>query len=145
MIIYGAGGHAKVVMSCILANNEVVTAIFDDDESKTNILGKAVIGRYDPFLFPDDLILIAIGDNGIRRTISRKVSHGFGNIIHPTSLIEQNVRLGHGTMVFHGSIVQSSSVIGNHVIINTGARIDHDCNIGDFVHIAPGAVLCEYR
>jgi len=142
MIIYGAGGHAKVVTSCMLANHQVFTAIFDDDESKTNILGKAVIGRYDPFLFPDDLIVIAIGNNLIRRSISQKVRHGFGNIIHPSSLIEQDVRLGHGIVVFHGSIIQSCSSIGNHVIINTGARIDHDSKIGDFVHIAPGAVLC---
>lgn len=142
MVIYGAGGHAKVIVSCIHASNQLVTAVFDDDDSKISIPGKTVISKYDPSIFSDEHIVIAIGNNQIRRKISQSISHRFGNVIHPSSLVEKDVQLGLGTVVFHGSIIQCVTKIGNHVIINTGARIDHDCSIGDFVHIAPGAVLC---
>jgi sugar O-acyltransferase (sialic acid O-acetyltransferase NeuD family) len=142
MIIYGAGGHAKVVLSCIMAMHQAVTAVFDDDESKKSISGKTVSGRYDSSIFPQELLIIAIGDNKLRRFISQKVSHHFGNVVHPSALIDTSVGMDQGSVVVQGCIIQSSVTIGRHVIVNTAARIDHDCKIEDFVHIAPGAVLC---
>lgn len=142
MIIYGAGGHARVVISCLRTNREPVRVIFDDDDSKTSLSGIIVTGSYDSYLFPDDLLVIAIGNNETRRLISHKVIHRFGQVFHPSALIENDVAIGPGTVVLHGAIIQSGSILGKHVIINTAAKIDHQCSLSDYVHIAPGAILC---
>ena len=137
MLIYGAGGHAKVIISCVNASGDSVQAIFDDDLSK-----KEISKSYDPILFGDKSIIIAIGNNNIRRTIAQKISHHFGNVIHPTAIIDKSVLIEEGTVILHESILQAGTVIAKHVIINTRVSIDHDCHIADFVHIAPGVILC---
>lgn len=142
MLIYGAGGHAKVIISCVTASGDSIQAVFDDDVSKKEISKIVISGSYDPILFSDKPIIIAIGDHNIRRKIAQKISHHFGNVIHPTAIIDKSVFIDKGTVVMHGSILQADTVIGKHVIINTHVTIDHDCHIADFVHLAPGVILC---
>ncbi|HEV7381811.1 MAG TPA: acetyltransferase [Dyadobacter sp.] len=142
MLIYGAGGHARVLISCLTANNIPVTAIFDDDLSKDQISGYKVNGGYNPDQYQNQQIFIAIGNNALRHQIAQRVSHAFGIQAHPSALIDKSVTVGPGTVLLHGSIIQTGSQIGEQVIINTGARVDHDCRIGDYVHIAPGCTLC---
>ena len=37
MYLYGASGHAKVIIDILRANNETIEALFDDNESVQNI------------------------------------------------------------------------------------------------------------
>ncbi|MCB9211121.1 MAG: acetyltransferase [Ignavibacteriales bacterium] len=142
MLLYGASGHAKVVIDCLESQNINITAIFDDDLNKKALLSYDVIGKYSEHLFPDDEIIISIGDNGIRKKVSEVIKHKFGNARHISASVSKNVNIGLGTVIFHKSILQSSVQVGKHVIINTAASIDHDCIIEDFVHISPNATLC---
>ena len=142
MLLYGAGGHGKVVLSCILAGNNPVHAIFDDHPDKAELMGIPVYGRYNPDLFKTESILIAVGDNKLRRLISQKVRHTFGIVRHPSAFTDPDVLIHTGSILLHGSIIQTGSVIGQHVIVNTHVSVNHDCVIGDFVHLAPGVVLC---
>lgn len=141
MLIYGAGGHAKVIISCILANQNTIDSIFDDNPERKEIHGMEITGLYDPAVFPDCKLIIAIGDNLIRRKISNQIKHNFGIIIHPSCIVDKSVKIGEGTVVLHNAVLQADSVIGRHVIINTSVSVDHDCIIGDFVHLAPGVIL----
>lgn len=141
MLIYGAGGHAKVIISAILAHEITINAIFDDDSSRKEIYKIATSGNYNPAIFPDDTLIIAIGDNTIRKQISKYIKHQFGEIIHPSASVDKSVQIGQVTCILHHAVVQADSIIGQHVIINTSASIDHDCVIHDFVHIAPGVIL----
>jgi sugar O-acyltransferase (sialic acid O-acetyltransferase NeuD family) len=141
MLLYGAGGHAKVIISAILANQIPVNAIFDDNPNTKEIYRIATSGNYNPSLFPDEKLIISIGENNIRKKISQIIQHPFGNIIHPTATVDQSVTVGEGTCVLHHAVVQAGSVLGRHVIINTSASVDHDCVIHDFVHIAPGVIM----
>ena len=142
MLIFGAGGHAKVIISCLEASGEKIEAIFDDDLSKTEISGYFLAGQYNPDILQDQAIIIAIGNNLIRSQIARKVYHQLGKVFHPSCIIDRTAKIGDGTVVLQGSIIQADSVIGNHVIVNTKASIDHDCKISDYVHIAPGVTIC---
>ena len=142
MLIYGASGHAKVIIDCLEASKILIDGIFDDNIELESLLEYKVLGIYDARFLKEAEIVIAIGNNNIRKKLSKMISHKFGKIIHPTALIQRNVVIGEGSVIFHNSIVQSSSQIGNHVIINTKASIDHDCIIGNFAHIAPNATLC---
>ncbi|RCR68363.1 acetyltransferase [Larkinella punicea] len=142
MLLYGASGHAKVIISCLQGNQTDVEAIFDDDVRKKELLNVPVIGPYRADYETNNQLIIAIGDNAIRCRLAQRISHAYGVSVHPSAQIDPGVKLGEGCVVLHGSILQVDTLIGNHVIINTGASVDHDCMVGNFVHIAPGAVLC---
>lgn len=142
MLLYGAGGHAGVVAAIARDCGKEIKAFFDDDLNKVEFSGIPNLGKYNPELFVNEPVFIAIGNSTVRRHISRQVAHRFTYLIHPSALVDQTVVPGNGTVIMHGCIVQTGSKIGNHVIVNSGAIIDHECIVADFVHIAPGAVLC---
>jgi hypothetical protein len=75
VIVFGAGGHAKVVVSTLMAAGIPVDAIVDDDRGKW---GKRILGI--PVTGPDparDLRgrrgIIAIGDNRTRQDFEKRL------------------------------------------------------------------------
>ena len=68
MYLYGAGGHASVIIDILKANNIEVRAVIDDNPLLTSIDGLPVIC---PSLNISPLI-ISIGDNSIRKAIAEK-------------------------------------------------------------------------
>ncbi|GAB3930254.1 acetyltransferase [Larkinella terrae] len=142
MLLYGASGHAKVIISCLHASRTSVEAIFDDDLRKESLLTIPVIGPYQTDYESNAPLIVAVGDNAIRHRLTQTVRHPYGIAIHPSAQVDSSVQIGAGSVVLHGAILQADTRIGSHVIINTGASVDHDCAVGDFAHVAPGAVLC---
>lgn len=142
MIIYGAGGHGRVILDCILSLGDEIPLIFDDDPEKNSFMGIEVHNHYSGIMHQHDKIIIAIGDNMIRKRVSERIEHRPGSLAHGSAVISPFAQIGEGTVVLQGAIIQAGAVIGRHVIVNTGARIDHDCMIGDYSHVGPGAVLC---
>jgi sugar O-acyltransferase (sialic acid O-acetyltransferase NeuD family) len=142
MILYGASGHAKVIISCLRATQQSILGIFDDDLSKHDLWQIPVVGAYRADFMPAELLIIAIGYNHIRQKIAAMIRHDFGRVIHPSAVVDASVQVGAGAVIFHQSIIQADAQIGQHAIVNTAASIDHDCVIEDFVHIAPKATLC---
>ncbi|MCE7073437.1 acetyltransferase [Dyadobacter sp. CY327] len=141
MLIYGAGGHAKIIISLLRDAGFEIHAIFDDDPVGKTCAGFSV-SNYDPGLQSAQPLILAIGNNMIRKKLAAEVSHGFANAFHPSSLIAPDVQFGYGNAVLHRAVIQTDTNIRNHCIVNTGALIEHECRISDFVHIGPGAVLC---
>ncbi|MET7255619.1 acetyltransferase [Dyadobacter fermentans] len=142
MLIYGAGGHAKVAASILSACGKRVVGLFDDYWQDVEWTGPCVPVAYDPLLMQNEKLIIAIGNNSVRRQIAGRVAHPFGTAIHPTAIVDRSVRLGQGVVVVHRAVIQVDCWIGNHVIVNTAAVVDHECIVGDFAHVGPGAVLC---
>ena len=138
MYLYGASGHAKVIIDILKANHESIEALFDDDESLTHLLDY-------PVLRPSEVrgpLIISIGSNNIRQKIAESLNVTFGRSFHPSSIISDETEIGEGTVVMQGAIIQSDVRIGRHCIINTGASVDHECVIKDYVHISPHCTLC---
>lgn len=142
MLIYGAGGHAKVVASILSACEEQVMGLFDDYWQNVKWPSPCVPVAYDPLLMQNEKLIIAIGNNFMRRQIAGKVEHSFGTAIHPTAIVGHSVRLGQGVVVVHRAVIQADCWIGDHVIVNTAGIVDHECVVGNFAHVGPGAVLC---
>lgn len=142
MLIYGAGGHAKVVASILSACGEQVMGLFDDDWQNVKWPGRCVPTAYDPLLMQNEKLIIGIGNNFTRRRIAGNVVHSFGTAVHPAAIVDRSARLGEGVVVVHRAIIQADCWIGDHVIANTAAIIDHECIVGDFAHVGPAAVLC---
>ena len=47
MLIYGASGHGKVIISALESQNETITGIFDDDLTKKSLDEITLMGKYD--------------------------------------------------------------------------------------------------
>lgn len=139
-VIYGAGGHAKVVGDALLSDGNKIYTFIDNNKTGDylNIQLNKNLSNLD-FQYKS---IIAIGDNVVRKKLSLSLQTRFGTIKHSSALVSDSVLVGEGSMVLHQSVVQIGSSVGKHVIINTKASIDHDCFIDNFVHIAPGSVLC---
>lgn len=139
--LYGASGHALVIMDIVHANKIAIGLLYDDNP-KTNDIDGIKIERPTQNNITGPLI-IAIGDNNIRKRIASSVNVEFcQGIAHPSAILSPKASIGPGTVVMQGAIVQSNARIGAHCIINTGASVDHECVIDDFVHISPHATLC---
>lgn len=141
IIVYGGGGHARVVLDCLQDRGVVVQAVVDSKYTG-DLLGVPRWKELPPDLSPGTGCVVAIGDNDVRRRVSESLSLSFVNAIHQSSIISKHARVGRGCMILHNTIVQAAAVIGDHVIINTAAQVDHDCVVGDFAHLAPGSILC---
>ena len=81
MYLYGASGHAKVIIDILRANNEKLEALFDDNEAIDSLLNYPVL-RSSEVRGP---LIISIGDNGIRRKIAESLHATFGNAFHPSA------------------------------------------------------------
>lgn len=142
VIFIGAGGHAKVLASILEVTAFELIAIFDPDKTKERFFGVKNEGDYSTNAHPEAKLLIAIGDNSIRKKISQSISHEFAQAIHPSAQIDRLVQLGQGVQVMPSVVINRATKIGHHCIVNSNATVEHDCTIADFVHIAPGATIC---
>lgn len=138
--LFGASGHAKVVMDIIRAQGDDVGALYDDDPHCTEIYNKPVL-RASEVGFASPYI-ISIGSNKARKHISERYQMRYAKAIHPNAQISEAATVGDGSVIMQGAIIQADAQIGRHCIINTGATVDHECRIGDFVHVSPHATLC---
>ena len=137
--LYGASGHAKVVMDIAHKAYYEVPFLIDDNPEVNELAGLKVVHSAEG-LSP---LIVTIGDCQIRKRIVEKLGEReYLTIIHPSAIKADSVILGYGTVVMAGAILNPYASVGNHCIINTGASIDHDCIIHDFVHIAPHCTLC---
>jgi len=144
LIVVGAGGHAKVVVATARAAGFRVMAIADDAQPRwgESLLGVPIAGPTEPVLQDGRaLVVLAIGDNAVRRRLAATARCTFVSIVHPSAIVDPTVRLGAGSVVFAGAVIQPDAAIGGHAIVNTAASIDHDCVLGEAVHVAPGTRL----
>lgn len=141
MILYGASGHAKVVIDICQKLNIDISAILDDNKAVTSILNYSVC-TLDKIEAINDEVIVTIGNNIVRKRIAENLQVEYGKIEHPEAVIDKTTNIKEGTVVMAGSIINSSANIGRHCIINTSSSIDHDCKIDDYVHISPNTTLC---
>jgi len=149
LIVFGCGGHAKVVLEAVMAispDREIV--LLDDAEEKKGhtIFGITVSGGREQLDRLRDIpIALAIGNNQARSRLLRGLAEqgrALESVIHPAASIGRSVKIGEGAFVGAGAVAIADARIGAGAIINTGATVDHDCQIGEAAHVAPGAHLC---
>jgi sugar O-acyltransferase (sialic acid O-acetyltransferase NeuD family) len=149
IVIYGAGGHGKVVADVVEKQGTYELVGFVDDAPKDKVLGIPVLGTCADL---ESLrgrgvehAISAVGDAGVREmTDDRLLAAGFTlcTAIHPSAQIARAATIGEGSVVMPGAVVGPDAVLGRSCIINTCASVDHDCLLGSYVHVAPGAHLC---
>jgi len=152
VIVWGAGGHGKVIVDALLACGcWDVIGILDDNERK---MGQKVLGV--PVLasgarlaeLADELkvgsIAIAIGENYVRDEKFQQAKEcGLKpvTVIHPSAHMSRFVELGEGVVILAGATINPGTVIEDNVCVNTAASIDHDNYLARSCHIFPNATL----
>lgn len=128
-ILYGSGGHARVLRDLIELQGDRVVAVYDEEN------------EYDNSSNLNALLVIAIGNNEVRARIAQEVSHKFGTLIHPNAYIAKDVKIGEGSVILAHAVLQANSCIGKHVIINANVVVDHDAFVDDFCSTYPGVYI----
>ncbi len=141
LILYGASGHAKVIVDILQLHGVTINAILDDNEQIKHLDTYPVTTPQEFPIQKNDHLLISIGNNRVRKKLSEKYSNAFIKAIHPKSVIAKSANIGEGSVVMAYGVVNPGATIGKHVIINTASVVEHDCQLEDFVHISPHAIL----
>jgi sugar O-acyltransferase (sialic acid O-acetyltransferase NeuD family) len=150
VFVFGAGGHAKVIIDAIEKLGHYNIDFLADDElllKDTEVYGYRVIGGRHavPSGAPRRGGIVAVGDNHLRAEIAVWLAdRGFPliNVIHPSVQMARGVKLGEDIVLMAGAIINSDTSLGDNVIVNTGSTIDHDCVVEESTHIAPGCHVC---
>ena len=160
VLIWGGGGHGKVVADLVRATGREVAGFADRDAAKLGHVvepggGRVTLAEGDlcralrsGAILPEGASAVALGmgDNAARLERARLVldaDHGVSlpPFVHPAATVSPSVTLGAGAVVFAGAIINAAARIGIAAVVNSGAIIEHDCVIGDGTHITPGATL----
>lgn len=141
IILFGASGHCKVVIDILQCNQEVITAIVDDNPKMPTLLGIQVEHSENFIQQEHQKCIVAIGDNAIRKQIVQRIGGDFHLAIHPKAIVSSYSKIGGGTVLMPGAIVNTDAIIGEHCIINTAAVVEHDCILEDYVHLSPNVSL----
>jgi sugar O-acyltransferase (sialic acid O-acetyltransferase NeuD family) len=152
IVVWGAGGHGKVVIDALLASgSHDVVGVIDDNSQKAGqeLLGIPVLDFSDGLAaviskWNVDCVSVAIGDNYARygkfqevRCLGLKPA----NVIHPSAHISPFVRMGEGITVLAGATINAGVVLEDNICVNTAASVDHDDYLEQSCHIQPNSTL----
>src|SRR5690348_11159201 len=127
LVVFGSGGHAKVVIEAVLARTpEREIILLDDDQEKQNqsILGIRVSGTREQLeALRGTSIIPAVGDNRTRSAILgwlMRERHRVEAVMHPLAIVGRTVQIAEGAFFAAGAIANADARIGAGAIINTG-------------------------
>lgn len=155
-LVWGSGGHGRVVADLVRAAGHRVVGYVDHDPSKLGQEVEAGIASVvylqdelqaaiaETGLYPEEVeaSALGIGENGLReRCLQSLADLRVPPLVHPSAAVSPSAQIGRGSVIFPGAVVNHSARIGDAVIVNSGAVIEHDCVLEDAVHVSPGATL----
>jgi acetyltransferase EpsM len=153
IVIYGGGGHGKMVVDLLrAAGGYRIRGIIDDGlQPGIQVMGVPVLGSA-PVLTElasqgTHLAVNAVGGIGdirVRINIFERLAEaGFAcpAITHPSAYLDPSADLDAGAQIMAKAYVGSEARLGFGCIINTGAIVSHDCRLESFTIISPGALL----
>ncbi len=145
LVIFGAGGHAKVVADIALKNGYEIEGFLDDNATASTVIGYPILGKLsDCVRFKEThAFAMGIGNNAVRKMIFDKYPDlDYPVLVHPTASIGIETKIGRGTVVMPLVVMNACAEIGEFSILNSASVIEHDCRVGDYCLIAPNVTMC---
>lgn len=154
LVIWGASGHAKVLLDVLRAPAYEAVAFFDNAaDAVAPVAGIALYRGSEGFerwrgehpeLEAAAVVAIGGARGADRVAIARMLSAGgleLIDVLHETAHVAASARLGTGAQVLAQASVGADAALGDGCIVNTSATVDHESVLGDGVHVAPGATV----
>lgn len=153
IVVYGGGGHGRVLIDLLRAHGayRLVGIIDDHLRPGDDVLGAPVLGGLDMLgeLRSQGTALAVNGIGGIGRIQSRidvfdrLAATGFScpSLVHPRAVVEPSAILADSVQVLALAYVGSAATIGFGSLVNTAAVVNHDCVLGRYANVSPGALL----
>lgn len=152
LVVFGAGGHARVAADAALASGAWSAVLVSD--RREDLWGSQLLPGL-RVLAPRALrdlplpwgLHVAIGDNAARRREARALlldearAAFLASVVHPLAALAPSARIGPGCLLAAHSVVGPLAHLGEGVIVNHTAVVDHDGVVGPWTHVAPGARL----
>jgi sugar O-acyltransferase (sialic acid O-acetyltransferase NeuD family) len=140
-VIFGFGGHARVVHSILEDRfSRFVFATSDGMEGTERV--DDVLGALDQFA--DAEFFVAIGDNTVRERLHGILVAGgarVGTAISSFSHVARDATIGIGSVICPGAVIGPQAIVGENAIVNTLTSVDHDCVVGDHAQLTGGVTL----
>ncbi len=147
LLIYGAGGLGKEILSLVRELDEFEPIGFLDDGIRKDSLvkGLKVLGGLDvlnSFSTPVNLVL-GIGDPASKSILIKMIDPSrvyYPVLKHPSVILQEEaaIKIGAGSILTAGCILTTDIQIGSHVLINLNTTIGHDVMIGNCSSVMPG-------
>ena len=150
LLVFGAGGHGKVVADVARSAGYAVAGFIEDGEARHGaaFFGASIVAWTRLLAaragLDDVAVALGIGDNAARQACQGRVLAAgleVATLVHARATVAPTARLGPGTVVMAGAVVNPDATVGEGGIVNTGAVVEHDCVLGAFVHLSPNAAL----
>jgi sugar O-acyltransferase (sialic acid O-acetyltransferase NeuD family) len=146
VVVYGAGGHGRVVADAAVAAGFEVLGFLDDGLPVGHeVLGWRVLGPLAWLKGRRDVqVAHGIGANAGRARATEALDRDgttLATIIHPAAVVSPHARVGDGVVVMALAVLNPGARVGRGAIVNTGAIVEHDVTVGEFAHVASNAAL----
>lgn len=137
--IFGGGSSAKNVIKLIKDCNLQYKKLFIVDKELIKnkvfqVYKLKVISENSIEKDKSNLGICSIADPKIRKKINHEIKNIFNleriSLIHPETIISENVKIGIGVIIFSGVRVNHNSKISDGCLINYNVDIGHDVKIG---------------
>jgi sugar O-acyltransferase (sialic acid O-acetyltransferase NeuD family) len=153
LLVFGASGHAKVVLDAIerLATYRVAGLVVREGPAGPDVFGYPVVGDDENIRSVlesrhVDGAVVAIGDNWRRHEVARSVRErfpwiAFPAIVHPSARVARGVTIGEGAVLLAGVVVNSDAAVGDFCLLNTNSSLDHDSRMDLASSLGPNAAV----
>lgn len=153
ILIYGASGHAKMIVDVLQKNKNYTMKGFLDSYKPMDevVYSYDILGDLDqlPNLIEElniEGIVIGIGENSTRLEAYHRIKEiapylKFVSIVHPTATIATDVSIPEGTVIMANVVINANAEVGRFCILNTASTLGHDCQMDDFSSLASGSTI----
>lgn len=149
VIIFGAGGHGKVLADVAMRSGLSVAGFVDD-----RLALRMVAGLEIPVLGNRAWLLgqsrerfccaLGIGDNLTRMRIGEFLQNeGFelARLISPFAAVAASATIAAGVAVMAGAVINPLANLGEGALVNSGAIVEHDVKVGRYASLQPNSAL----
>jgi hypothetical protein len=134
VVVIGAGGHAKVLISTLTACGVSVAAVVDDDTKWGMDAQGTRVSRLEREL--GDRGVVGVGDKAQRRDVARALSFEWETVVHPSAYVHPSAKLGRAP----GAHLAGSVQVGEGAFLGIGSVVCPGVKIGRWATLGAGGV-----